>query len=510
MALVDEKSLEEIYTLYTQGEYGEVINRLNKVDQTETKDEKMKGLVNYWLAISNAKMNEFNQAIRHFQQAIANSYVPDDLYYEFGQVLYVADKLPQARIAFKNSVAKNYKVAVSLYYMGFISEKLKDLKKAVSYYKMIEKTEDPEKKDVIQASKMQVGDIYLAQVEKQSDSFHGIEKYVLPEYQSALSANPNSSLASEIKTKIEKLQRKYDLVLFRMRNGRATQRPPYFLKVSAGVSQDSNVNNVADISGNEAVNEESIISNYGFFGRYSFYPNNFYSVATELSGNFNRYHSDNKEVTANDNYNLTAGLKINFEHSYKDRPATTYLEYEYGFNANDINQDDKLEKFNTSHLFGISEEIPFSENNPTVFRYRYIAIKGIDDIYSYNTNSFIWEQLYGLGGVNLYSYLGYDFNKFASNELFDNTALTARLDIILPTFINLFNPNLFVSYTNTQYDNDSLRDATTAVTPGVSINRPFGKHFYGTLTYSQTNQSGTLEADTFDKQVISFNLDYIY
>src|SRR5690606_24409942 len=98
-------------------------------------------------------------------------------------------------------------------------------------------------------------DIYLEQVEKQKDSFHGVEKYVVPQYQLALNANPYSNLAKDIKEKIEKLQRKYDLVLFRMRNGRFTQRPPYFIKVNASVSQDSNVNNVADISGNEAVNE---------------------------------------------------------------------------------------------------------------------------------------------------------------------------------------------------------------------------------------------------------------
>src|SRR5690606_4082582 len=125
-------------------------------------------------------------------------------YYEIAQAYYVSDKLIEARQQFRNSVKIGFKRAVSLYYMAFISQQIKDVKKAASYFNAIEKLPDDEKRDVIQAARMQLGDIYLAKVEQMPNSFKKVEEVVIPQYKKALAWDEDSSLAPEIREKIEK------------------------------------------------------------------------------------------------------------------------------------------------------------------------------------------------------------------------------------------------------------------------------------------------------------------
>src|SRR5690606_13951014 len=143
---------------------------------------------------------------------------------------------------------------------------------AAKYFTAIDKLPVDEKKDVVQAARMQLGDIYLEKVEAKPNSFKQIEKIVIPQYEKALSWDKSSELAQEIREKIEKLQRKYNLVLFKMRNGRPTARPPYFLKANFLYGSDSNVNLVSKSAAADST--ETISSNYysiGTFGRYTFY-----------------------------------------------------------------------------------------------------------------------------------------------------------------------------------------------------------------------------------------------
>lgn len=495
------KPFEKVEILYSQAKYTELLTELDSIE-----DKKNQGIVSYWRALALSKTQQYSEAVQSFQKAISFNYIPDDLYYEFGQTLYVSDKLVEARIAFKNSLAKKYKMGVSLYYMGYISVQLKDYKKAVSYFKMVEDVSSKEEKEeLLQASYTQIGDIYLSQVEKEGNRLNSIEKYVLPYYEEAYEMNKSSRLAQEISEKIEKLQRKYDLVLFKMRNGKPTQRPPHFLKLSASVMQDSNVN-----SSIKEYEESSLASQYSFFSRYSFYPGNVYSISTELSGSFQKYHSEKNEVKQNDNYDVGAALRMNYEHSYRGRAATTYIDYDYNYLANANDDGKNMKKDSTTHSFSIGEEIPFFKDNPTTLRYRFSNKIAVQDIESSTTHSFSYEQLYALGKINVFSYLALDISNFQNNLEENNNATTLRFDFIFPTIFNSLNPNIFLSMTKTKYVKDSSRGEATLFNPGLSLVRPFNKSFYGTLTYSMMNQTAKLDSDEFKKNVISFNLDYIY
>ena len=56
-----------------------------------------------------SRLNDFENAEINLSKAIKSKYITKDIYYEYGQVLYVSDKYKKARVAFKRSFKKKYK-----------------------------------------------------------------------------------------------------------------------------------------------------------------------------------------------------------------------------------------------------------------------------------------------------------------------------------------------------------------------------------------------------------------
>jgi hypothetical protein len=86
---------------------------------------------------------------------------------------------------------KKFKRGVSLYYIAFISKELGQNNRASTFFRAIGKLDKSEASEVIQAAEMQIGDIYLEQVEKRIDAFRAVETYVIPQYERALALNPD-------------------------------------------------------------------------------------------------------------------------------------------------------------------------------------------------------------------------------------------------------------------------------------------------------------------------------
>jgi len=508
--------IEHILEIFKTGDYENVIKELDliqaNIDKFKKSKKDMQGLVYYWKGISSLRLNEFEDGIDYLEKAISIKYDASDLFYEYGQALYISERLKDARIAFKQSVKNKFKIGVSLYYIAYISQQLRDYKKAVSFYNMIEKLPEEDSKEILQASRMQIADIYLIQVEKLPDSFTSVQKYVIPQYEKALEHDPNSKLAESIKTKIEVLQRRYDLLLFKMRNGRPTASPRYFLKANISYNIDDNVNSL-DSDSLSSLDKKDYASNYtntGFYGRYSFYPNSALSVSPELSASYTKYQSDSTNIMVNNNYYVTSGLQFNYEHMYNKAPATTYLNLDYTFKADDADADKKLKKSSQTTAITISEQLEFWTTNPTTLRYKFSQTKAEVDTSSFNTSSFIWEQLINRGSYTLFTYTSFDFLRFPSATSSNNNMITLRADLILPTAFGLFNPNFFISDTMTNYIEDSSKGITTLYTYGMSLNRPLGNKFYTTISYTIESQKGKLSTDEYRASLIGFNLDYFY
>ncbi len=513
-----KKSLKDLTSsasdAFEAGDYQKTVVEIEKLLSVDSisKNLESKGLLLYWKGISNIRMNEYEDGIKNLEEAIKLKFPADDIHYEYGQALYVSERLNEARLAFSESVKAKYKVGVSLYYIAFISQQLGSQKKAVNFYTMIEKLPQSEKESILQASRMQIADIYLTQVEKLPNSFSSIEKYVIPQYEKALQVDENSNLAQEIERKIKEIQRKYDLLVFRMRNGRPTSFPRYFIRSSIAYGFDDNVRNLDETSKGD-LKEEDFASPYynaSIYSRYTFYPSSALSVSPELTLSYTDYQTDSDEIKAFNNLSIIAGLQLNYEHLYNGIAATTYLNFDYTYRDDDGNSDDVLEKASDTVSITLSEELQFWRGNPSTFRYRFTQSTAVEETLSFDAHSFIYEQFLSLKSFSIFLYTSYDISRFAENEDQDTNSYTLRSDFLLDSFYDLFNPNLFVSTTQTSYLNDTDRGTSSLIEYGVTLSRPISEKVYLNFFYNIESQSGKEDQDTHSGTVVGGSLEYYY
>jgi hypothetical protein len=510
--------ISEVFMKFENAKYSEVIavlNQLEKRIKPNAKNyNKVQGLVYYWKAMSYSRLNDYEFAEKFFIKALDLKYFTQDIYYEYGQVLYVASKYKRARIAFKKSVNSKYKVGVSLYYIAFISQELKDYKKAVRFYKMIERLPAEEKNSVLQAARMQVGDVYLQQIERGNDPFQGVKEYVIPQYEQALEVDEKSALAAQIRQKIESLQRKYEIVLFRMRNGKPTARPPHYIRANFLYGLNDNVSASSEDTKSNLSTEDYSSSYYevGFFSRYSFYPSDSFAYAPEFSFGLTQYTSDSTNILPYNKYYVKGALKMNYEHSYKSRPATFYIDLDYTYNADDADADEEFAVSDNTYGITLSEELQFWQNNPSTFRFRFENISAQLEADKSTILSLTFEQVIYLSKVTLFSYNNYSVTNYSeeTSQANNTTSLTTRLDAIFPTFYKLFNPTLYTSLTQLEYVENTSRGKPLLSKFGVNLNRPLSKKWYLTLDYSFGSQAADEDSDVYKQQLITLNLDYIY
>ena len=508
--------LEAVYREYKSADYEKALNGLEEIEAglaLEYKQSKeMKGLLYYWKGLCYLRMNEFERGIGELDKAIAAGYKANDLFYEYGQALYTSLELKKARLAFKKSVLQKYKMAVSMYYIASISEELGDFKTAATFYNGIERLPAQEKEDVVQAARMRLGDIYLRQVKERDGGADSIEKYVLPQYRKALEWDDEGALAAEIRSKIQTIERRYDLVMFKLRNGRPTARPPYFLKANVRYSQNDNVNAVDDdtIAGLKPEQVSANSANTGFYGRYSFYPSSAFSFTPQINFSYTNYLSDEALIKQNNGYFATATLQTTYEHIYNSAPATAYLNIDYTHTADDGDQDDKIEKSSSTTGFTLSEELQFWTGNPTIFRLKASQTSAVEESESFTSTGAVLEQVLAVGSSMFYLYSGYSMNRYDEDSSSDTNVLSLRADALLPDFKGLFNTNFYAAFTQTDYFENSDRGAPLLTSYGVNLNRPFGKNYFVYLDFSVSSQKGDQDSDNYSQNILSVNFDYIF
>tara|TARA_B100001971_G_scaffold215182_1_gene259110 strand:- start:53712 stop:55313 length:1602 start_codon:yes stop_codon:yes gene_type:complete len=506
--------VQNVFNLYANGDYEKALNTLERIQinlQTHQRNKKdIQGFIYYWQGLCQIKLTYYEDALKNLQRAINENFEAKDIYYEYGQALYTSEKLKKAREAFKLSVKNRYKRGVSLYYIAYISQELGDLKTAVKFYTAIEKLPDEEKKDIVQPARMQVGDIYFEQVKRRKDSLRAIEKYVIPQYKKALKWDKDSQLASEIERKIETIQKRYDLVLFYLRNGRPTARPPYFMKHNYTYTIDDNVNtqNSDTLAGLDKNEYAAASHSYNFFGRYSLYPSSSYSLVPQFSMGYTQYDADTDAIKANNNFFVTATLQTTFEHFYNKAPATFFLDLDYTYNMDDADLDDNLEKSSDGIGITFSEQLQFWKSNPSIFRFKYATTDAIEEVNNFVTTTFTFEQMMLVKSSIFYLTTSFAQNTFTELSDQDNNALSLRLDFIMANSYKQISPNLYASMKNTTYAENSTEESLA--TYGINLSRSFGRNWFVYFDYSMSTNTSDDETLEYEQSIIRFSLDYIY
>lgn len=495
--------------LFSAGNYRTAVEELNTIEQ-RTRNRAQLGLIAYWKGIIYNRLQEFPLALKSFEQALSLDYAPQDIHYEYGQTLFASERYNDARLQFRESIKKKFKRGVSLYYIAYLSKELGDNKKAVTFYKAIDKLGE-EGREVRQAAQVQIGDIYLSQVEKSRDAFRSVERYVIPQYQFALSLNENSPIAPTIREKILELQQRYDLILFKLRNGRPVQNPPYFFRASTEVGRDSNVTFAPTETTIAVADQASLYARADFLGRYTFYYQNYFSFSPEFRANRTHYFNRVPEVFRNDNFLLAPSVRMAYEHMLWDKPATHLFDYEYTEARRDVNANKELEFSSRSHAIMLGERMYLFDMGESIVRLKHRVFESFDSSADAQTTSVVFEQIAGLGAHTLLFYLSYDRTR-VDNPIYDTNSYTFRTDIIIPRLGNLFTPTMGIGFTNVDPINDKeARGSELLINPNVRISRAFGRRWRGNLKYDYQNYHSEDESRfAYKKSIYSFELEYLF
>ncbi len=511
----DDGLFKKASTLFAQGKYLSTIEELKTLEvrllNDSTSSRSNLGLIYYWKGMTHNRLQEYTDAIANFDKALGHDYSPLDLNYEYGQALFAADKLEEARLQFKESLNKKFKRGVSLYYIAFVSKELGDKKKALTFFQAVDKLEKEEAAEVQQAAEMQIADIYLEQVESGKDAFKGVEQYVIPQYERAFKVDEESPLAPQIKEKIVNLQRKYELILFNLRNGRPTLNPPYFLRVSQEISDDSNVTFSPTETTISKSKQSSMYSKTDVIGRYTLYLKNFMSFAPELRMNNTYYFNRVPEIYRNDNRLFAPALRTAYEHTLWEKQASTLFDYEYSYAQRDVNAKEKLEFSSRSNTFMLGERFNFFASGETILRIRKRAFTSYASASNSNTTSFVLEQIKSIATNTLIIYFSYDQTR-VKNEAFDTNAMTLRTDLIMARVKDWFTPSVGLSLTSTDpINNRAARGQELLINPNTRITKTFGKSFRVNLKYEyQKNKSEDTANFAFKKQLYGMELEYLF
>ena len=510
------QELKRARDFFKEGKYRATQESLSSLEaslKSQGANKNLIGLVAYWSALTANRQQDYQQALKYFEQALSVDYRPLDIYYEYGQALFAADKMVEARGAFRESLKRGYKRAVSLYYIGFISQSLKDYKRAVTFYRAIQKLPVEDQEDTTQAAEMQIGDIYLEQAEKHPDIFKAIEAYVIPQYKKALEYNPDSSLAKDIRTKIIELQQKYELLLFRMRNGRPTNIPPYFLKLSQDITYDDNPVFAALETTNSSAKQGSLVSRTETFGRYSFYYKDIFSVSPELRANYSRHFNREPQIIRNDNWVMAPALRTSFEHTFKKKPASFLLDYDYVYTQRDTQGTGTLVFNSRVQTLSFGERIVgLIGNGETTFRMRLRTFNSFSASADSKTQGISVEHVQPstTGKVWIFNF-GYDRSSVNDN-VFDANTLFLRSDVILKQwqFLNI-TPQFGLGLTLTDPVNNPNRGLETLLNPSLRLSRPFAKRYRMSFHADyMNNKSKDTRNFAFQKTFYGFEVEYLF
>ena len=501
--------------LFSQGKYQGTVEELKSIEQkliarNET-NKTVLGLNAYWQGICYNRLQDYSESIKNFKKSISLSYLPTDIHYEYGQALFASEKYTEARIQFGESVKRKFKRGVSLYYIGYISKEMGDRKKAFTFFRAVDKLDPEEAREVKQAAEMQIGDIYLEQAEKHSDSFKAVETIVIPQYQRAYDVDQESGLAPIIQDKIIKTQTKYDLILLKLRNGRPTLNPPYFFRAAQEFGQDTNVTFAPADTTISSSDQASMYSKTDLYGKYTFYFKDFLSVAPEFRFNKTYYFNRVPEIYRNDNMMFAPALRTAYEHTLWKKPASILFDYDYNESRRDVNAKEKLEFSSRSHTLMIGERFNYFDWGESIIRLRQRILQSYISASSSNTTSLVYEQLKMFKVNTLLFYFSYDRMR-VDNSLFDTDAFTARGDLIFGRVGDWFTPSVGFAITSTDpINNRAARGRELLLNPSVRLSKTFKRHWRANLRYDyQKNHSKDTENFAYTKSIYALELEYLF
>lgn len=504
--------LNEFNQFTKNGQYSKALTALNNVDESALPN----GQKFYLTAITNSKLQEFDNAIKNFELAIKANNNSADIYYEYGQALYAANELKASRKAFSQSVERKFNVPASMYYVAHISQILEEFITAKDSYTALLKNKEADTK-MKQIARFQLAETLLSimreKVKNPIELEKGVDKYIIAMMQQSYNADKSSPLAQDIIARIREIQKEFGLDPDLLKNGRRVSPKRYSGYFSQKIKFDDNISLTNEENNVQASKKESYIFETEVFSKRDFIFKKKFIVSPEVRINFSQHSDqDSPEVYQNDALAIYLNLKNRYEHTVKNQPAAFLLDFEFSNTMKDWNQKHKREAYAKSFNIGIGEAFSYFSFGDTSLKLKRKSYTGENEAISNTTYAISGDQTVSLANQNLLIALVElnlvdNFNNTSSNT----NSLLARIDYLIPEIMPKYTLALALSTTVTDtLEQDAARGTEFTLNPSADLSKEINQKMKISINYDFTKSKSKQSDYSYSKNVFSTEFRYSF
>ncbi len=504
--------LTEYNQFFKTGKYIGAIGLLEKLPSTETLD----GQKHYLIALCYSKLQEYDKAIIHFELATKENNSKDDLYYEYGQALYAANELKAARKAFIESVNKKYNTSASIYYVAHISQLIDDYQTAKENYFLLIKDQDTEVK-IKQIARFQLAETLLImlreQVKEKNNLEYEVKKYILPLMNQAFATDKSTPLSFEISTRIQEIEKEFNLDPNLLANGRKISPKRYSAYFSQKIKFDDNISLTNEENNILPTKKESFIFESEAYAKYDFVIKKTIITSPEIRISFvKNSDQDSSEVYTNDAYSIYTNLKNKFEHKINSKPASFLFDFEYAKTNKDWNKIHKREPYSKNLNYGIGEAFNYFIFGDTSFKLKRKSLMGESEAINNTTYSISADQSVSLQSKNLLiALIEINFVNNYNNTSSSTNTFLGRIDYLIPEIMPKYTLGFALSSTLTDtLEQSETRGTELTLNPSVDLSKEVNDKMKISINYDFTKNKSKLSDYTYQKNVFSTELHYSF
>ena len=509
-SLAYKSSLKKSFDELENGNYELMISHL---ESERSKDKNFLKAKYYFLGIANARLQNFEEAIKNFSLALKSNNNEADLYYELGQALYAMNDLKKSQKSFAASAENGFKTAQSNYYIAHIAQLLDNHKMAKNFFEKVI-SDNRASKDMRQIARFQLAETLLSMARKVKGTREKVSSFVLPQLEEALKVNNKGTTAADILKRIMAIQDEFGLNPNKYVSGKKLPEKRFDLFFSQAFEYNNNFTLTDDLPGNIQSKSDTFIVESEIDTNYSFILKRKYTLKPGLKLTKTIHtERDESSVYSSDGYEISPYLDLSLAHKHFGNPATFYLNIDYDYNAED-REGKKETIFNNRTLtFELGNKFKYFKFGNTTMKVKRKVFTSYSSTLDNKTNTVAMDQLLIKRGKVILFLFNYDMTRYDSSDTNDTNTLLLRSDFIWPSFLPKTTLNMALSHTWISYQNQATKTnkgTERNLSPSFKLTRDVSKRLGLDLEYVYSKNSSKESSSNYTSHVTTLELSYSY
>jgi len=502
-----EQQLIEVFKDYKQGNYPAVLKKLKEINTPKS----ILSTKFYLAGLAHNRLENYVYAIESFKKSAALKNTSRDLFYEYAQALYANNQLEAAIVIFKKSIALNFKVPSSLYYIAYAWQLLEKYRMANNHYKLLLKNKRSDR-NLQQIARLYIAENFIKMAEKKSDREKIISKYVLPQLDKAIQEDPHSKLADDIDRRKIEIINLFKLDPNILNNGKNSGSKRWNLSFSEKFRYDNNITFSSDQPTTRASQKDSYISttsmlidlNYPLYKKYILNP----TLGLEKIHHTRRRNS---EVIVNDENSINATLNFSYEHTYNANPASLTFTFNHLYTERDKDALKTKMFTNRATTLTLSESFHYFKFGESSLSLGRTTLSSYDENLNSETTTFSFSQYYTLNNGHFMLINGaLNFARVQDDE--DSTdSANATATYIIPNINRDYTVTLGFSVV---FLDPKKQEATRGIektySPSLILTKKASHNLQVSINYEFKHHNSRDESFSYEKQVSGFALSYSF